>query len=290
MRCNRPAVPTLRELQRRFAAALFADADALVSADVRADGNDVHTRLGVYRKQLHAIFARTLALEFPVSERLVGDEFFRRLAGEFQAVHPSRAGDLQHIGAHFAAFLHARFGGGPYDYLADVAELEWALQECTVAAEAPAFDSQALRSVDPANYAELHFDFHPACRLVRSRYPTLAIWRANQAGAASADSIDLGSGETRVLAQRSARGVALHSLSAPEFVFLQKLAEDSSLSAALEAAQGNDPAFDPGPALRRCGALNAISAARLHQMSGSETRERAAGEMPEGKGCCSGRI
>jgi hypothetical protein len=260
-------VPTLRELQRRFAAALFADAYEPLSADLRVSGSDGRARLGVYRNQLHAAFARTLALEFPVIERLVGGEYFQRLGREFQAVHPSRAGNLHHIGAPFAAFLKQRFSGGPYDYLPDVAELEWALQECTVAPEAPAFDLHALQSVDPANYADLHFEFHPACRLVRSRYPTLDIWRANQIGSTAAEIIDLASGETRVLAQRSAQGVVFHVLSAPEFAFLVKIARDFSLGAALAAAQRKDAAFDLGAALRRCVALNAVTAVKLHQIS-----------------------
>jgi hypothetical protein len=255
-------VPTLRELQRRFAAALFADTYESVSEDVRADGSDGRARLGIYRTQLHATFTRTLALEFPVIERLLGGEFFKRLGRDFQAVHPSRAGDLHHIGAPFAAFLKQRFGGGAYDYLPDVAELEWALQECAIAPEASALDLNALQSVEPAHYADLHFEFHPACRLVSSRYPTLDIWRANQSGCAAGEIIDLAGGATRVLAQRSAQVVAFHLLSAPEFVFLENISQDSSLGAALEAAQRIDAAFDPGSVLRRCVALNAVTAAR----------------------------
>ena len=256
-------MPTLRKLQRRFAAALFADADESVSEDVRADGSDARARLGIYRKQLHAAFARTLALEFPVIERLVGGEYFQRLGRDFQAVHPSRAGDLHHIGAPFGAFLKQRFGGGPYDYLPDVAELEWALQECMVAPEAPVFDLHALQSVDPARYADLHFEFHPACRLVSSRYPTLDIWRANQAGPAANEIIDLASGETRVLVQRCAQVVDFHVLSVPEFALLEKIVQDFCLGAAFEAAQKNDAPFDLGATLRRCVALNAVTAARV---------------------------
>jgi hypothetical protein len=260
-------MPTLRELQRRFAAALFNGAYDACSADIRAAGGDRRARLDIYRDQLHAVFARTLALEFPVIERLVGGEYFQQLAREFQAAHPSRNGNLHHIGAPFSAFLQQRFGGGPYDYLPDIAELEWALQECAAAPETPAFDLQALQRIDPADYADLHFEFHPACCLVSSRYPTLDIWRSNQPGATATGTIDLASGATHMLAQRSAHSVVFHVLSAPEFVFLKKLSQDCSLGAALDAAQKSDAAFDPGPALRRCVALHAVTAASLHQNS-----------------------
>jgi hypothetical protein len=258
-------MPTLRELQRRFAAALFTEVYEPCSGDIRAAAGDSHARLGIYRNQLHGAFARTLTLEYPVIERLVGGQYFQRLAREFQAAHPSRSGNLHHIGAPFAAFLKQHFGAGRYDYLPDVAALEWALQECAVAADVPPLDLQALQSVAPADYAELHFELHPACRLVGSRYPTLDIWRANQTGAAATESIDLASGATYLLAQRSAHGIVFHALTAAEFVFVQKLFQDFSLGAALEAAQKSDPGFDPGAALRRCVALHALTGARLQQ-------------------------
>jgi hypothetical protein len=264
------AVPTLRELQRSFAAAVFADDGEPLNADVRACGVDARARLGIYRRQLHATFARTLALEFPVIERLVGAEYFQRLSSEFQAVHPSRSGNLHHIGAPFAAFLKQRFRGGPYDYFADVAELEWTIEECSIAPEAPAFDLHALRSVAPARYADLHFEFHPACRLMSSAYPLLDIWRANQSDCTAEKIIDLGSGATRVLVQRSGKAVEFHALSPAEFAFLEKLWQGCCLGTALEAAHGIDAAFDLGAALRRCVALHALTAARLTRTSSND--------------------
>jgi len=263
-------VPTLRELQRRFAAAVTGDDCGPVSAELRACGIDARARLGIYRRQWHATFARTLALQFPVIERLVGGEYFQRLSREFQTVQPSRSGDLQHIGAPFAAFLKQRFNGGPYEYFADVADLEWAIEESSIAPAAPAFDPQALSSVAPAQYADLLFEFHPACRLVSSCYPVLDIWRANQKGCSAETIIDLGSGATRVLVQRSAEAIMFHALSAPEFAFLEKLYQDCCLGTALDTAHGVHAAFDSGSALRRCVALHVLTAAKLPQIPSND--------------------
>lgn len=251
-------MPSLRELQRRFAAALFDDPRDALRAEICADGIDSIERIGLYRQQLHGIFARTLAIEFPVIERLVGSEYFRRLALEFQAVHPSRAGNLHHIGAPFAAFLRERYRGSPYDYLADVAGLEWAVQESVIAPEAPAFDPRALQGVAAADYGQLRFAMHPACRLVGSPYPVLDIWHANQPGAAASEVIDLASGASRLLVQRHLQSVAIHVLSGPEFALLEALACNLCLRRALEAALQSDTGFDLGPALRRFVKLGAF--------------------------------
>lgn len=261
-------MPTLHELQRRFAAALFDDAPAAVNADIRAAGVNAVARLGIYRAQLRATFLRTLALEYPVIERLVGSEYFKTLALEFHAVHPSRAGDLQHIGAAFAAFLRERFCGGPYDYLSHVAALEWAYQESMIAAEAPELNRDALRQIDPADYARLHFELHPACRLFSSEYPVLDIWRANQPRSEATEIIDLASGATHALLHRRAHVVQLHRLSAAQFALLTALAQQLTLGEALDAAQNAAPDFDLGAALRLFAALGALTAVTLLEPAG----------------------
>ena len=110
-------MPSLRDAQRRFAAALFANSAP------------EHPGLAVYRRNLRGNFAKVLALEFPVVQRLVGADYFDTLAWQFQQVEPSRSGNLHGIGAHFAAYLRGRFTGGDLGYLGDVAELEWALEQ-----------------------------------------------------------------------------------------------------------------------------------------------------------------
>lgn len=235
----------LRELQHEFAGALFGEG---ALAGIRANGIAAEDRLEIYRNNLREGFVKTLALEFPAIGRLVGGDYFRQMGLEFLAAHPSRAGNLHHVGAPFAAFLRARFAGSQFDYLPDVAELEWAYQESMVAADAAPFDIEALRSVAPD---ALRMALHPAVRLVASAYPIVRIWRANRVESASDESIDLGSGGDSVLILRAARHVEFHRLPAGQFALLERLAQGASLGDALEAALAADPAFDLTEALRR---------------------------------------
>jgi hypothetical protein len=255
-------MPSLHELQRRFAAALFDNAGGPLSAAIRSDGIDPMARINIYRAQLRGTFQRALAFEFPVIERLVGSDCFESLARALQAEHPSCSGDLQHIGAPFAAFLQRRFCEGAYAYLSDVAAFEWAYQESMTAAAAPAFDPSALRDIDPAAYAQLRFALQPACRLFSSAYPVLNIWRVNQADSAATKIIDLARGATRVLLLRRAHGVQFHLLSAAQFALLAALARDLTLGEALDAAHNADAFFDLGPALRHFVSLGAMAAWR----------------------------
>jgi len=102
-------VLSLPELQARIAATLFGDAAAPPPGCIRSDGIAAELRLGIYRNNLEEGFAKTLALEFPVMQRLVGEDYFRQLALSFLAGHPSRSGDLHQVGAPFASFLREQF-------------------------------------------------------------------------------------------------------------------------------------------------------------------------------------
>src|SRR5712691_4666021 len=132
----------LRDLQKLFDRALFdytPDAaapwiDGYETGAAQGVAIDAHARLAIYRNNLQEGFRKALALEFPVIERLVGEDYFRQLAASFQAEHPSRFGDLHCIGDPFARFLLQRFEDTQYAYLPDVATLEWAYQQSSVAA------------------------------------------------------------------------------------------------------------------------------------------------------------
>ena len=95
------------------------------------------------------------------------------------------SGDLHHVGAPFAAFLREQFADTGYLYLADVAALEWAYQECLVAEEFNPLDPVTLarraRTVlwNTAVYVEARL---PACAFTISRAQDLGSQSARSAG------------------------------------------------------------------------------------------------------------
>lgn len=242
---------SLPELQARFAAALFGESTEPLTPSIQAAGIAPELRLGIYRNNLQEGFAKTLALEFPVIQRLVGEDYFRQLALIFLARHPSRSGDLHHIGAPFADFLRERFAGTPYEYFADVATLEWAWQECLVAEDDQVLDPRGLQALPPHAYGRLHFALRKAARLLESAFPIARIWETNQPGSSAAEIIDLLSGPEFVLVHRVTSGVRTTRLSAGEFALLSTLARAEPLEAALDAALVCEPHFDLAVSLHR---------------------------------------
>src|SRR5262249_23011925 len=161
--CWNPFMLPLRELQERIASQLFATGSEPLSDWIRSDGISASARLEVYRNNLHAGLTKTLGLEFPVIRRLLGEEDFRQVALAFLARHPSRSGDLHRVGAPFGCFLRTQFVETEYLYLADVARLEWAYQECLVAEDSDCLDPRTLRNIPTDAYGNLRFTIRSAC-------------------------------------------------------------------------------------------------------------------------------
>jgi len=252
-------MPSLRELQLRFGAALFDGSAEPVLPWICSNGIDAESRIGIYRNNVREGFIKTLALEFPVVQRLVGEDYFRQLALRFLADHPSRSGNLYHIGQPFPPFLGRWFENTAYPYVADVAQLEWAYQESLAAADTEPLDPSVLLQFAPEAYPDLRFRLHPGCRLVRSAYPILRIWEVNQQETAAQAIIDLGAGADFVLVRRVAEGAEFHRLALAEFELLVALAEGVTLGDAHDAGCSADPHFDVGAALRHLVALGVLT-------------------------------
>lgn len=260
-------------MQALFLAALYADAAAPSALAeemiVRSDALSVAARLAVYRNNLRANFHSVMALEFPVVQQLSGADYFRQLAWEFQRSHPSRSGNLQHIGAAFPAWLTEQLAATAYAWFGDVAALEWAWQESYVAPEpASRADFSKLAVLSAAQQESLQFTFVPSCRLLQSRWPVLSIWRAHQELAAtsgvSLEQVDLQAHEN-VLVLRTANAVQLHPLQDAEAALLQSLRAQQGLGAAIEAAGLIDAGFDAAAALQRAASLGVFADLRIAQ-------------------------
>jgi hypothetical protein len=188
----------------------------------------------------------------------VGEDYFRQTAGEFQRHHPSRSGDLSHCGQEFPDYLAQLHPGDEFTYLADVARLEWLIQESLLAAEHAPLDLAALGRIDPAVYDRLRFELHPALRLFESRYPALAIWEVNVGSDAEPPTIDLRCGADCLAVVRPRLQLQFLRLSPGEHCFLRAIAQAECFSAAVDCGGEADAAFDAAAALRRFVAAEAV--------------------------------
>ena len=160
-----------------FAHALLRP-DAPCPAGLRAwNGSDPVKRYAVYRNNVVVSLVDALADSHPVTQALVGEAFFRAMAGEFARRSPPRSPVLAWYGEGFADFVADFPPAAGLPYLADLARLEWLRVEAWHAADAdplPLAEVAALLA-DEAALPNLRVTLHPALRVLRSAHPVVSL-------------------------------------------------------------------------------------------------------------------
>ena len=238
MRPDGSTPASLLEAQRDFARELRAP-DANAPGSGRFDGASIADRLAVYRNNARQFFRSALVLTYPVLQRRVGEDFFRQLATQYRATHPSRSGDLHWVGAAFPAWLDERLRDTEYAWLADLARLEWACEEAAAAATRAPVTLQSLALIPPESLDGVRLRLQPSLRLVSSRWPVWSVWSANQVE--DADPVDLDAGPEHCACVGTLdAGVAVFRLEVEAYRLLAELHQDASLGDAL-ARTGTTP-------------------------------------------------
>lgn len=232
----------LAELQRRFAAALSVSKPAAAGPDPADIIGEFATgpvsaaeRLRIYQSNVTVTFRRALEHTYPVVHRRVGDDYFSQLARDYRAAHPSRHGDLHWVGRDFSHWLLSSLQGSGYEWLADLARLEWACEESLQAAGVSPVGINALTAIAPERMAQLRFVPSPSLRCVDSPYPIWSIWSANQPGQPG-EPVALDQGAEHVLVLTDAHGLGLYRVSPTDLTFIRNISRGDDLSASLDSA------------------------------------------------------
>lgn len=220
--------------QAEFAAALLDPDAALPDGLIGAEAAALASRFAVYRNNVTASLTRALEAAFPVVRALVGAEFFGAMAVVFLRAHPPRTRQIMLYGAAFPGFLAAFPPVAHLGYLPDVARLEQALRESYHAADAAALPRAAIARLSP----DAPLMLAPALRLIPSRWPVLAIWRAHTSGGPKP-----AMQPQDVVVLRPGHDPQPRLLPSGGAAFVQALREGASLAtAAVRAGSGHDAA------------------------------------------------
>jgi uncharacterized protein len=241
----------LADLQSRFGALLDARSPAGAGEELFvAEPGGLAARIGLYRGNARANALKALAAAYPVTQRLVGEDFFGGLAREFEVACPSASGDLNEFGDRFADFLATFPHAATLPYLADVARMEWLVHRAHYSADARPFDPARLAVVPAGRQADLRPRMHPACALMHSAFPLARIWEIHQrdfAGPLELTDADP-SGWLLVFRPRFRARVA--PLGEGAAAFLACARGGGTLADALARARAVDAEFDLDSALR----------------------------------------
>ncbi len=233
------------------------NADRPVPDGISTSGRQIEaSRFSVYRNNVFVGLTKALAQRFPVTERLVGSDFFFAMARIYAQAHQPASPLMIEYGDTFPDFIAEFPPAAEIGYLGDVARLEAAYTQAYHAADQGVLDIEMLQEIPPEMLVNIRLLAHPSATLLCSLYPVGSIWGAHQSETVS--SIPLWAGET-VLVVRPEMSVNVHILPSSDTEFAQLLLRGASLGEAAEAAFAVPSTFDFGVALKGLVELGAFA-------------------------------
>lgn len=233
--------PSLHKLQSEFMDWMLGGSNPGIADAVRGKGLAASARLGIYRNIVFSNLTAALATAYPAVKLLVGDEFFDSIAARYICEEASLSGNLQEYGDRFPALLARAPEAATLRYLADIARLEWARQECLLAADATALDPRQLTTVPEAQQSTLRLALHPSLRLVDSPQPILDIWLFCQTP--DHGRLQLSGNGQLVMLWRNETQIAMREIDAGLYALLTGMSHGETLANANAAAVAADAGF-----------------------------------------------
>ena len=166
--------------QAQFTEALLDPERTVPAGLTDPQGRPAGKRFDVYRNNVVASLTEGLETAFPVIRALLGEEFFRGMAGVYLRQHPPASPLMMFFGAEMPAFLEGFAPVQDLGYLPDMARLELALRHSYHAADAARVDPAALQAITPDRLMQARLRLAPALQVVRSDWPIVTIWQMHQ--------------------------------------------------------------------------------------------------------------
>jgi len=196
----------------------------------------------VHKNNITASLIRTLHETYPLIAKLVGNDCFRTTAENYIWQYPSRSSNMHDYGEYFSNFLVEYPPVQNLIYLPEVAKFEWICHALYFAADQAPLDMKLLQSVPRGQLEKLHFVLHPASRVIKFHYPLLRI--IDLCNEKISGTINIAEGGINLLIIRRELDITLVTLTSAEYVFLNAIQDNHSLSIAMKAAVNIDPDFN----------------------------------------------
>ncbi|MGB0902643.1 DNA-binding domain-containing protein [Halocynthiibacter sp.] len=210
-------------------------------------------RFSVYRNNVAVSLTEALITAFPVVTKLLGEDNFRILAGQFLRAHPPSSPMMMHYGEALPDFLQDFEPTQKYGYLPDVARLELAIRESYHAADTSAISPEDLQALPPENLMAARLKLAPSVRLITSQWPVFQLWQFNMTGGPKPEMR-----AEDVLITRPEFDPQPVALPRCGGIFLASLMRNETFGQALSAASTHNPEFDLSQCLAALLAGNAI--------------------------------
>lgn len=223
----------LANLQKEFWAALVDSDNAVLASICDQGGLKPSDRMDIYRTNVRSLHVSVLISVYPVCEKILGSDCFKQIAKKYVQQNPSQSVDLNEYGDQFANFLRSLIEQRPeladFQYLADLAQLEWQIQEVYFSADNVKLDIVEFQNACVMQAEEMSFSLQASVSILDSEYPIAELWEMHQSDDAEHKTIDAGEHEYLCIF-RDEYQVSLRKINADLFSLIAAIKDGKTLA------------------------------------------------------------
>lgn len=168
----------LKTLQSRMLAWLQQGDPLIKQAVTGTEKVPAEVRLDIYANAYRYRLIEALQETFPALHTLMGDEDFFGLGSQYLDHYPSNHFSLRYFGHQLHDFLKQNEQWRTQPLLTEMAQFEWLLRAAFDAADTESLTLEALQSINPEQWPELGFRFHPSLQRIDMRFNIPQLWQA----------------------------------------------------------------------------------------------------------------
>jgi|TARA_B110000238_G_C16061864_1_gene410875 hypothetical protein len=257
-------VTTLAELQRNFISDCLSGKlrqnHTLLTKNIDSRVISAQGLMGIYQNNAIANITHSLILTYPVIEKLVGDEFFSAMCREYIFLTWPQSGNMDDYGVEFPEFLAEFEHAKHLLYLKDIARLEWAFHQSSLAEDATITDWSTLAQA--SDILQIKFLVTPSLSLISSTFPIDRIWHLNQENTSPdtvVDFTDEQDNNTFIVLFRQQLKTVILPITSGEFALLYAFKTGESFEKAIVVASAKQADFSVNDSLKKFIELGIIS-------------------------------
>jgi hypothetical protein len=170
------SAPNLAEMQAAFQSALMQGDDGILDEITDSSRTNRNVLFGVYRHAYVSRLVDIISNDHPLLRAYLGDDAFEDLARSYVAACPSRTQNARWFSHQLPEFI--RKSSNHEQQVAELSELERALNDAFDAPDDEPLTLQDLAEVAPELWSDLVFRAHPSARCLAFSTNAHALWLA----------------------------------------------------------------------------------------------------------------
>ena len=200
---------------------------------IKINGVSPKNRLSIYKNNITQALLKALALTYPLTWKLIGEDCANGAAYAFvqEGTFLPRMGNLDEWGADFPHFLEQFLPTQNLAYLPDFVKLEWLKHRAYCAENVSSLNALDFKDMDPENYVNLVLKLHPSVQLLSSPYSLDQVMAVVEG---EVDSIKLENQKSNALIIRPNKSVNIHWVSENYYTFFSFISDGAPLMKVLE--------------------------------------------------------